>query len=512
MGEYKAKLKHFWAELRRRKTVRSALAYLILIAAVAGFANDILDPFDADWISRYLIIGLVACFPVVLVLSWIFDFSLQGIERTGDADDSDSDQDRRTRRHHDISADHISIAILSFTVSSKPETDEDKSLAVGIASEISTLLTPIQDIRVSSRATIFDWSSSDAGKKKAADQLNADFVLTGSLYRSGDNIRVSAELSEMNSDSIIWTKTYDREIEDLFAVQKSIAESIVGTTLGQVRLAESKLATHTPMHQLDSWGLMQRAYYFWLYNFTPENIAKAIEYLQQAIRLDPEYAAPRAGLAMLLGNLITSRYAPDPDAAKAEAEKMASEAYRLAPNDVEVLEGVGVSWMNLGKGHESERVLRHALELAPLNLICRGYLALTLGFKAETESATEAKAIVEENFRIAPEHPSAAWWSYFLTVAEQSLQNYEASIESGLKAISGQPHFVHTYYFLANAYILLGDRETANEYLEKAIAINPGYDADFFMETIDLVSRGSPGAINLYRGIKLLQEETKSSG
>jgi adenylate cyclase len=403
------------------------------------------------------------------------------------------------RRHLSIHDDHVSLVVLRFETLSKNE--DDQFLASGIASEIIGLLAPVPDIRVSSRNTTFQWGSDDKAVHQAAEQFNSSFALAGSLMRSNDRIRVIARLIDTRSESDIWTHTYDRKLEDLFEVQHEIARSIVGATLGQVRLAETIIARKTPDEYLDAWGLLQKAYHFWLANFTIEGMMQATACLHRAIELAPEYAAPRAALAMLLAQQLTTRICADYDAVAAEAAAMIDKAYRLAPNDIDVLENAGVVWQNLGESERAIAALRHAIELAPLNLISRGYLAMTLAFMRGAAGACEAKQLLEENFAIAPKHPSVPYWCFFMAIAEQCLGNYAASIEHCNRSLRGQPGWVHNHYMLANAHCMLGDLEAARRDVAAATAGNPYLNTILFVDNVNRITRSQVLSAPFVRGL-----------
>lgn len=295
-------------------------------------------------------------------------------------------------------------------------------------------------------------------------------------------------MTDIRFDKEVWTQSYDRNLEDLFAVQNEIARAIVGEILGQVRLSETLLPRKTAVQYLDAWGLLHKAYYFWLTNFSLENVDHAIGYLRRAIALAPDYPAPRAALAMLLTQQITNWICADDEAAIREASEMIEDAYRIAPNDIDVLENAGVVWQNLGQGSRAIMALRHCVELAPLNLISRGYLAMTLAFTRGTAGASEPKQLLEENFAIAPKHPSVPYWHWFTAIAEQSLGNYEQSIERCIKSLQGQPHWVHTHFFLANAHCVLGDIPNARQHLARAVAINPAVTPRRYLDNVKRIT------------------------
>lgn len=400
----------------------------------------------------------------------------------------------------DVQDDHVSVAVLTFESLSSNE--DDKYIAAGIASEIIALITPIADLRVSARSTLYGWEAKDVPARKAAEQINAKFALTGSLRIDDRRMRVIASLTKLKTDALVWSETYDKEIEDLFSVQYDIARAIVAAILGEVRLAESQLAVRMPEQQLDAWGLLQKAYYFWLTNFSVENVLKATVCLRKAIAIDDDYAAPKAALAMLLSQLTTSRVCEDRAAVVEEIAGLAERAHQMAPNDADVLESLGVAWQNIGEGTRALKAFRRAVELTPLNLICRGYLAMTLSFTGGVQGAKEARLLITENFRIAPHHPAGPWWYWFLALSEQVLGDYEASCQHCEKSLLGQQGWVHAYYFLANALCELGRVDEAAAQLAAAEKVNPAYNTALYVDNLKLICGSDELAAAFHAGLE----------
>ncbi len=152
-----------------------------------------------------------------------------------------------------------------------------------------------------------------------ADTLNIRYVLTGSLRRAGNRIRVMAELTDAQSGEQLWARTYERAVEDVFAVQEEIAGEIVNATGGELIRAGSERASRTPPESLDAWGLVRRAYHFWNHAFTVEGVEDALNLLRRAVEIDPHYAAARAFLGLYLIQRVVQFISPSPMADGAEA-------------------------------------------------------------------------------------------------------------------------------------------------------------------------------------------------
>lgn len=372
----------------------------------------------------------------------------------------------------------FSIAVMLFDCLSS--NSDDEFIAAGITSEIIVHVTTVPTIRVSSRLSSYGAKTSGDSLMEMADQLNAKFVLSGNLQRVGDRIQVTAQLTDIDSETEIWARTYKRDIQDVFEVQHDIARCIVGTVLGEVKFAQTAFAEEIPHHQLDSWGLVQKAYHFWLTGFSQKGVEEAINHLREAIKISPDYARAHAALAMLLTQQLILGISRDYDECVIEAQAHIEKAYGLAPSDIEVLENAGVAWLHLGEGRRANLALRNAIKIAPLNLVARGYLAMGLAINGGKEGAHEAIDILEQNFKTAPKHPSAAYWNYFRALAEQRLGNQEAAIDYAHISLAEQPGWLHNHILIANAKCMLNDKRSAQESLSSVTKMNPYLTTELF--------------------------------
>jgi TolB-like protein/class 3 adenylate cyclase/Tfp pilus assembly protein PilF len=267
-----------------------------------------------------------------------------------------------------------SIAVLPFINMSRDE--ENEYFADGLSEELLNVLTKIRGLRVASRTSAFSFKGKGVDIPTVAQKLNVATVLEGSVRKSGKRVRITAQLIEVASDSHLWSETYDRELDDIFAVQDDIAQSVVkelrAALLGETADKVASTSTAAEVRQAVT-GRSDNPEAFQLYlqgKFYGERITqadsdKAIDLFQQALAIDPSFALAWAGLSQIHYLQAGYGFAPISEGCE-RAREAAQNALRLAPNLAEghialgtVLEG------NDWNFTAAEASFRRALELAP---------------------------------------------------------------------------------------------------------------------------------------------------
>ena len=363
-----------------------------------------------------------------------------------------------------------SIAVLPFRSLSSDKDDE--YMAMGIGSEISSALSRVAGIRVASNLSTFRYQDEVPDLQEIATKLKIHYVLTVSLRRSGTRIRVMSELADALAGSVLWSRTYERDLEDLFAVQEEIAESIVRATGGELIRAGSEHADKASAHELDAWGLVRKAYHFWNYGFHPAGIGESLDLLRRAIQLDPGYANAYAFLALYLIERVVLVLTDRPEADRAEANAAANKAVELAPQDAEVLENAGLVWLHCSEYDQSVEALRRAVQIAPFNLVAWGYLGLALGWGGKERDASEAEKILKKLIAETPEHPSLPYWHYFLSGVYIRFSRFDEAYIHAQRCVELQPRFYIARITLANALGHLARFEEARAEIAHVLAMN----------------------------------------
>ena len=380
--------------------------------------------------------------------------------------------------------ERASIAVLPFaSLSVDPD---DAYIAAGIASEVIVALGGVPDLRVASELASFRFRGPEIDLAQTAQTLRVRYVLTGNLRRAGDRIRVLASLSDAETGAQIWSKAFDRQLAELFALQEEIAQAIVGATGGQIIRADAERAHRSSPEHLDAWGLLHRAYYFWNHAFSPDGLEQALEQVRRAVVLDPSYAAAHAFLGLYLIERVIHVLTPRVEEERAEAAEAAEKAVQLAPGDPNVLENAGLVWYHCSQHERSVGALRRAVAIAPFNLVAWGYLALSLGVGGDDAEADEACRILNRLLESTPDHPSVPYWLYFKGAVSTRQGRADQAMDCAGRTVALQPHFFLAAVMLANAFGVQGRLEDARAAWARAQAIHPAFTAESYAREIRL--------------------------
>jgi TolB-like protein len=328
-----------WGEVRRRNVHRVALAYMAAAWLLIQIAETLFPVFGlSDMAIRTVVIILGVGFMPAVILSWIFEWTPEGLQR--DRDITAPPPAARARRFDAVIIAMLVLAVAYFAVDKfvlDPARDAamesaaeergrtegivesfgDKSIAVlpfadlspdgdqayfsdGIAEELLNLLAKIRELRVISRSSSFQFRGDDIFIPDVATELNVTYVLEGSVRKAGNKIRITAQLIDASSDTHIWSETYDRKLEDVFAIQDEISREIVEEL--QIHLVGAR--PRADRTDPETHALYLQALHLLSEESDPELVE---ELLRQALLRDPDYV-PALNLIVSAMHFITSDY------------------------------------------------------------------------------------------------------------------------------------------------------------------------------------------------------------
>lgn len=473
------RIKRFLYELRRRKVLRVAVVYgalgwLLIEVASVVFPALMLPP----WTVRLVVVLILLGFPLAIILTWVFDITSAGVERTAglpepDAEDADSPTSTRSGYplHGPPTIDEAiaSVAVLPFDDLS-PD-GRHTVLASGIATEIHSTLNKMHRIRVAPRRSSFHVADGDEAVEEIAQTLNVRYILSGSLMRDDNRIRVIAELDDAIEGSQIWSEKYERDLDDLLAVQAEIAEAIVAAFGGERLRAEIQRAQTQPTGNLDAWSLVQKARHYIL-NYGRQSLDEAQSLLTKGIELDPDYAAAHAALGSVLAERILNGFSDDPDADRKRAIEAIERAETLAPHDSFVLKMAGMVSATCGEPEQSIRSLRASVELAPFDFGAWGYFGWPLVARGAAGDLDKVHKIIDRLLKLAPEHSGVAYWLFHKSVAYVCQNELQQSAEFARQAIDKHGELSWVWMHQANVLGLMGQYKEAKVGAARASQVN----------------------------------------
>jgi TolB-like protein/Tfp pilus assembly protein PilF len=498
-------------ELKRRNVFKAGAAYLALGWVVTQVTSTVAPVLHLpEWISPVVIwIGVIG-FPFVIMFSWIYELTPEGLKREREVDRSASITHITSRR-----LDYIIIGLLVLAIglfafdrfsprkaepvvasgeaampaaksASDPSTAavsaaaSDGSIAVlpfvdmsqskdqeyfsdGLSEELLNLLAQVPQLRVIARTSSFAFKGKEAGIAEIAKTLNVANVLEGSVRKSGDTLRITAQLIRTADSSHLWSETYDRQLTDVFKVQDEIAAAVVAQL--KVRLLPAQHVTNahrTASTEAYNQYLLGNQFYN---RNSVEGYHLAVEAYQKAVALDPGYAAAYAGLAF--GELYAGDYAATAEenaATRQRALVAADKAVALAPELADGYDARGwlrssVTWDWTGGQADFEK----ALALEPGNAATQrryGLLLLNLDRMAEAIAATR-KAIGLDPL-------SAAAWNNLGTMYYVNPDQFGEAREALNRALAINPESSFANNNLATLELLQGHAQEALDVFRRA--------------------------------------------
>ena len=541
----------FFGELKRRNVVKVAVLYWVaawLILQVADVVFGALE-LPAAWMRLVLAI-LVFGFPVVLILSWIFELTPEGLKRESEAD-ADRPATRTTGRKLDIligSLLVVAIAVTAvvalnrFTPDSPAVTDAgdppalERSIAVlpfanrsareedvffvdGIHDDILTQLARIGSLTVISRTSVERFRNPTQSAKEIGKLLEVRHILEGGVQRAGDRVRINAQLIDVATDSHLWADTYDRELTtaNIFDIQNEISRAIaeaLKTTLSPEERRQLDVAPTDNLPALEAYFLGRQA----LVERTSASLAEAARHFEEAIALDPAYALAYIGLAetyalqilysdlptdeqrKLAKPLIDKALAIDDSLGEAyvvmaalgtnpaDKDALYKKGLKLAPGYATGRQWYGDFLTYQGRGTEALEQLREAARLDPLSSIIRAKLGDALQSLGRFD---EARASYEAILRIDPDfayaHFAVGDMAWFIY---GRLDEALLRIREAAALDPGNPLYPS---YVAALWSDLGSDADAERWVETARAI-PG--SDFFVNSAAIYIKWNRGDLD----------------
>ncbi|MBT8077813.1 MAG: hypothetical protein KJO31_04515 [Gammaproteobacteria bacterium] len=469
----------FFQELRRRNVIRVALAYL-LVAWVLLQIADVLFPALGlpEWTIRLVAGLLILGFPLAVFFAWAFELTPEGLKRDKDVERSDAAANAAARRL-DIativvavfavglfaldrfvwqassepesplptasapSADSKSIAVLPFVNMSADE--EQEYFSDGLTEELLNVLARGKELRVIGRTSSFQFKGKNEDLREIGRKLNVSHILEGSVRRSEDKVRITAQLIDSGDGSHLWSSTFDRTLDDIFAVQDEIANAVVSAL--QVELLGDA--------QIHGSRRNAEAYDWYLKGLSaqrlpgPENMQKAKEHFERSLELDPEFAESWQQLAAEYAAMTVAGMLPTSEGVEL-AKNAVNRALELNPSSAGAHYVLGSIRANFDRHWDgAKESYARALEIDPNNanaLSGASMLAMALGNDTAALDYN-ARSIAVDPLSLRARHNKA-----FILYVGHDFRSAETAMLDAIEFAGGN----YTYAYTVLSLILVG--------------------------------------------------------
>jgi TolB-like protein/Flp pilus assembly protein TadD len=478
----------FFAELKRRNVFRVGIAYAVTSWLLIQVTDILFESIGTPpWVMQAMFVVLAAGFVIALIFAWAFELTPEGVKKEKDVDHEASIAPRTAQKLNmvigvllvialayiaydklfletDDASDVTEISSLEseppaseatseLTEPEQKPADTQKSIVVlpfvnmsndpeqeffsdGLSEELLNVLAQIKDLRVISRTSAFAFKGKDVDIPTIAAQLNVTHVLEGSVRKAGEDIRITAQLIEVKTDSHLWSDAYNRKLENVFEIQEEISKAIAAEL--QVTLGTSG-KTGRPTESLEAWQLFLRGRHLYQ-NRGKAQLERTIELLKQAVDLDPDFDEAWANLAA--ANVVNGY----------SEEEGYSDFYR-----------------------EGKLAASRAIEIDPDN----GFAHAVLGLVHMSElNWDEAMRELDLAIQLNPNETNSLLWKGISLIALGYVDQASAMFKQAERL---DPAFTNVHNWLASTYRVKGDVENMRRHIRKLQRLDPDFPLDSFI-------------------------------
>ena len=500
-------MKHnLFAELRRRNVLRMAGLYLIGSWLITQVAGTVLPMFDAPaWLPRSIVVLLAIGFVPTMMFSWIYELTPEGLKRDAEVPLDQSIGHQTGRRIDRMISATLVLALAYFAVDKfalaprreaaqlRQQAEQlqqgqktagepaptaapavsDQSIAVlpfvnmssdkeqeyfsdGITEELLNLLAKIPQLQVTARTSSFAFKGKDIGITEVARQLHVAHVLEGSVRKSGNAVRITAQLINAATDTHLWSETYDRKLDDIFAVQDEIAADVVKQLKVSLLGAAPKARTTDP----EAYALYLQGVQLGR-QFTAEAFKQSDALYRKVLAIDPRYAPAWHGLSRNFAN-ETSLGTLSNKEGYAQAREAATKALAIDPDYASAHASLG--WIAMYGDNDfagAAEHFKHALALDPADSdVLRNSATLLQNLDRMDEALALGEAVVRRD-------PVNVTAFFNLGVVQRIAGRFDAAITSFHTVLSLAPNRSTAHAELGNALLLKGDAQGALAEIEQ---------------------------------------------
>jgi TolB-like protein len=413
-------------ELQRRNVFKVAMVYLIASWVLIQVAETTFPALQLpEWTVTFVVVVLGILFPIAVIFAWAFELTPEGLKKSGEVDPGESITSSTGQRINYLIIGTLVIAVVVLVTthgglggSGQPSADADKtkSIAVlpfvnmsddasneyfsdGLSEELLNVLAQVDGLRVAARTSSFHFKGQNEDLRSVGDKLGVEHVLEGSVRKSGNRIRVTAQLIKVDDGFHLWSDTYDHEMDDVFRIQDEISLAVVDALKVNLLGADRQRLTKRATTNVEAHNLYLRGRQF-LHLRTLESVEQAEKLFERAVRMDPGYALAYSGLSDATNLLSTNHQLMPAETAYERTAPLLERAMVLDPESAEVWASRGLAEMNNSNLEAAEDALRRAMELNPS--YAPAYLWYASALAGAPGRAEEAIEVLRKTLEIDP--------------------------------------------------------------------------------------------------------------
>ncbi|GAB5410296.1 MAG: hypothetical protein BalsKO_26610 [Balneolaceae bacterium] len=445
----------FIEELKRRNVIKVATAYAIAGWLIIQIATSVFPAFNfPDWTQQFVIILVGIGLPLSLIFAWAFELTPEGIKKSKEVEITESVTDRTGKKLNGIIIAILSVALFfvlieriffaksSILESSEQSTQfENASIAVlpfvnmsddrnneffsdGLSEELLNGLAKLEDIQVAGRTSSFQFKGSNPDLRDVGTQLGVKHILEGSVRKSGNRVRITAQLIQADNGFHLWSETYDRELtaNDVFDIQEEITRQVVEELKIRLLPEEELVLDERPTEDIEAYNAFLEATQREITR-QPEDIEFAINKYKEAVRIDPTFSLAFARMAYAY-SLLYVNGSISLEEAREESRRNIDQALTINGNEGKAYQAMATYYNNLEIDYErAENAAKRAVDLLPNDAMANNMLQITYGSneKEDLQEETLMKA-----YNLDPLNPIIAG-NYSGTLVQK--ERYEEALE-----------------------------------------------------------------------------------
>ncbi len=507
----------FVAELKRRNVIRVAVAYAVIGWLVLQVTQTLVSMLELpEATNKFILICLVAAFIPMLLFSWVYELTSEGLKKEQDIRPADSILAHTAKRLDLITLVALFIVVslgvlnefrtvyngvdsqlqfstdLNFQVGALELKNVERSVAVlpfvnisadpdneyfsdGVSEEILALLAKLDSLKVVSRTSSFSYKNKPQDLKEIGNQLGVSYIVEGSVRKSGNTVRITAQLIQVESNFHMWSETYDREMTDVFTIQNDIAKKIVQAL--QLELTPENMPLYRDLKvKPEAYDHYLKGRHLW-HQRGEENLKAAIVFYKEAVEIDPEFARGWAALALATTNMVAYTTTPIEEIMP-KAQSYAFRALALDSNQSEAIMVLPVMMAYEKRWDEVLLSLERAVKLDPSNSTARVWKSETLwrmGYLDKAYREMELASTLDPSS--LPAIYDLAYFKFRLGDIDGALElskqvedfNYKNSSYLQFLLAQAQGNMKKAKKYLLSSFIILGISEDNGKVIVKGI-------------------------------------------